>query len=198
MDTPSFPLEKPKKARSVRHTRAVARDRSKRPAVPPLDEQVSAQLTALIHPLTLSQVAHCHDLGLRERVASLPVLVLSRIWRQMGSVSQLVRQLHDEGFLWTSPTQVSQQAHSQRLRSFPPALFARVFADLLPQVPARWAAREQPLPPEVKWAQAHYAAVLAVNGSTPDVLLRMVGLLRQEDPAPLAGRMTSLWDVSSR
>jgi hypothetical protein len=201
MDTPSSPSEKPKKASSVRHTRAIARDRSKRPAVAPPDEQLSARLTELIHPLTLSQVAHYHDLGLRERVLSLPVmvaLVLSMIWRQIGSVGQLVRQLHDEGFLWTSPTQVSQQALSQRLRVFPPVLFARVVEDLLPQLQARWAARERPLPPEVAWAQAHYAAVLAVDGSTLDVLLRKVGLLREEQAAPLAGRMTGLLDVGSR
>jgi hypothetical protein len=200
MDTPSSPTDKPKKASSVRHTRAIARDRSKRPAAPPPDEQVSARLTALIHPLTLSQVAHYHDLGLRERVLSLPVmvaLVLSMIWRQIGSVGQLVRQLHDEGFLWTSPIQVSQQALSQRLRVFPPVLFARVVEDLLPQLQARWAARTRPLPPEVAWAQAQYAAVLAVDGSTLDVLLRKVGLLREET-APLAGRMTGLLDVGSR
>jgi len=42
----------------------------------------------LIHPLTLGQVAHYHDLGLRERVLSLPVmvaLVLSMVWRQVGA-----------------------------------------------------------------------------------------------------------------
>jgi hypothetical protein len=102
-----------KKASSVRHTRAIARDRSKRPALAPPDAQGSARLTELIHPLTLSQVAHYHDLGLRERVLSLPVmvaLVLSMIWRQIGSACTPVRLLHEEGFLWTSPTQVSQQA----------------------------------------------------------------------------------------
>jgi hypothetical protein len=146
---------KPKKPSSVRHTRAIARDRSKRPPVATPDEQVSAHLTALIHPLTLSQVAHYHDLGLRERVLTLPVmvaLVLSMIWRQIGSVCTLTRLLHDEGFLWTGPVQVSQQALSQRLRVFPAALFARVVHELLPLMQERWAARERPLPPEVAWA----------------------------------------------
>jgi Transposase DDE domain len=201
MDTPSAPPEKPKKPSSVRHTRAVARDRSKRPAVAPPDEQVSARLTELIHPLTLGQIAHYHDLGLRERVLSLPVvvaLVLSMIWRQVGSVCTLVRLLHDEGFLWASPTRVSQQALSQRLRVFPADLFARVLVDLLPQLQARWAERQRPLPPEVAWAQARYAAVQAVDGSTLDALLRKVGLLRERDTAPLAGRMTGLLDLGSR
>src|SRR5579862_8135444 len=119
MATPPTLPDKPKKASSVRHTRAIARDRTKRPPVAPPDEQVSARLTELIHPLTLSQVGHYHDLGLRERVLSLPVLValvLSMIWRQIGSVGTLVRLLCEEGFLWTAPTQVRQQALSLRLR----------------------------------------------------------------------------------
>ena len=171
------PSPSPKKPSSVRHTRAIQRDRGKRPPVAPPDAQVSARLTELIHPLTLSQVAYYHDLGLRERVLSLPVmvaLVLSMIWRQIGAVSTLVRLLHDEGFLWTAPVQVSQQALSQRLRVFPAALFERVLTDLLPRMHARWAARQRPLPPELAWAQARYRAVQAVDGSTLDALVRKI------------------------
>src|SRR5579872_6940669 len=154
METTTTTPEKSKKASSVRHTRAIARDRSKRPSVAPPDGQVSAHLTELIHPLTLSQVAHYHDLGLRERTLTLPVmvaLVLSMIWRQIGAVGTLVRLLHDEGFLWTSPTQVSQQALSHRLRVFPAVLFERVLTALLPLLRARWATRQRPLPPELAW-----------------------------------------------
>ena len=195
------PSPSPKKPSSVRHTRAIQRDRSKRPPVAPPDAQVSARLTELIHPLTLSQVAYYHDLGLRERVLSLPVmvaLVLSMIWRQIGAVSTLVRLLHDEGFLWTAPVQVSQQALSQRLRVFPAALFERVLTDLLPRMHARWAARQRPLPPERAWAQARYRAVQAVDGSTLDALVRKVGLLRDAPTHPLAGRMTGLLNLCTR
>jgi hypothetical protein len=201
MDSPHVPSCQPKKRSSVRHTRAIQRDRSKRPPVAPPDAQVSARLTALIHPLTLSQVAYYHDLGLRERVLSLPVmvaLVLSMIWRQIGSVCLLVRLLHDEGFLWTAPVQVSQQALSERLRVFPAALFERVVTDLLPLLQTRWATRQRPLPPELAWAQAHYTAVQAVDGSTLDAVVRKVGLLRTQDTHPLAGRMTGLLNVSTR
>ncbi len=64
-------------------------------------------------------------------------LVLSMIWRQVGSVSLLVRLLHREHLLWTAPVRVSQQALSLRLRTFPAALFHRVLDDLLPQMQAR-------------------------------------------------------------
>jgi hypothetical protein len=73
-----------KKSSSVRHTRAIQRDRSKRPNVAPPDEQIAARLTEIVHPATLAQTAFFHRLGLRELVLNLPVmvaLVLSMVWR---------------------------------------------------------------------------------------------------------------------
>jgi Transposase DDE domain len=191
----------PKKTSTVRHTRAIQRDRSKRPPVSPPAADVELRLTELIHPLTLGQVAHYHDLGLRERVLSLPVmvaLVVSMIWRQVGSVSTLVQLLHREGLLWTAPLRVSQQALSARLRTFPAGLFHRVLDELLPTLQARWRERQRPVPPEVAWARDRFTAVLAADGSTLDVLLRKVGLLREREETPLAGRMTALLDLCSR
>ena len=42
--------QQPKKTSSVRHTRAIQRDRSKRPLVSPPDEQIAARLTEIVHP----------------------------------------------------------------------------------------------------------------------------------------------------
>ena len=195
---PKTPAKKPS---SVRHTRAIQRDRSKRPPVGPPDPVVAARLTELIHPATLAQLDHFRSLGLRERTLTLPVmvaLVLSMIWRQIGSVATLLRLLNTEGFLWTAPVQVSEQALSQRLRGFPAELFWRVLEALLPSMQARWQARRRPLPPELAWAQAHYPAVLTVDGSTLDALRRQVGLLRDRPDQPLAGRMAALLDLCSR
>jgi hypothetical protein len=190
-----------KKSSSVRHTRAIQRDRSKRPLAAPPDEQLTARLTEIVHPATLAQVAHYHDLGLRERVLNLPVmvaLVLSMIWRQIEGVSQLVRVLRDEGLLWATPQQVSQQAVSERLRTLPAELFQRLLLAILPRLQARWQERQRPLPPEIAWAQSRYGHVLVHDGSTLDALLRKVGLLREADNQPLAGRMTALLDLASR
>ncbi len=197
--TPPQPASK--KPSSVRHTRAIQRDRSKRPPVAPPDPVVAARLAELIHPATLAQLDHFRALGLRERVLTLPVmvaLVLSMIWRQVGSVATLLRLLNEEGFLWTSPVSVSEQALSQRLRTFPAELFRRVLEAILPPMQARWQARRRPVPPEVAWAQERYAAVLAVDGSTLDALVRKVGLLRDRPDRPLAGRMAALLDLGSR
>jgi hypothetical protein len=185
----------------VRHTRAIQRDRSKRPEVAPPDEKVTERLTEIVHPATQAQIAYFHNLGLRERVLNLPVmvaLVLSMVWRQIGEVTTLVKTLRDEGLLWATPRRVSQQAVSQRLRTFPAILFLRILQTVLPLMHARWQARQRPLPPEITWAQARYTEVTVHDGSTLDALLRKVGLLREAETNPLAGRMTALLDLCSR
>lgn len=162
---------------------------------------MAQHLTQLIHPATLAQLAHFHSLGLRARLLTLPVmvaLVISMLWRQIGSVHELVRLLNREGFLWTSSVRVSQQALSQRLLTFPAALFQQVLLDVLPKLHERFAARKRPLPPVIAWAQQQYTALLVVDGSTLDALLRKLGLLREVKTHPLAGRMTALLNLASR
>jgi hypothetical protein len=190
-----------KKNSSVRHTRAIQRDRSKRsPAAPP-DEEVKARLTEIIHPATLNQVAHFHQLGLRERTLTLPImvgLVLSMIWRQIGGVCDLVRVVQTEAVLWVPPLKVSQQALAARLASLPADLFQGVLQQVLPELHRAWSPRERPLPPEIAWAQARYRQVVACDGSTLDALVRKTGLLKELEQHPLAGKMTALLDLCSR
>jgi len=191
---------KPKKS-SVRHTRAIQRDRTKRPNSAPPDQQIEARLTDLIHPATYAQVATFQAMGLRERILTLPVMmafVLSLIWRHLGSVSEATRVLREEGLLWASPQQVTQSAVEQRLRGLPPVLFHNVLLDLLPRLQERWHTRKRPIAPAIAWAQRRFTAVLALDGSTLDGLLRKVGLLREGEGPVLAGRMAALLDLVSQ
>ena len=191
---------KPKKS-SVRHTRAIQRDRAKRPNSAPPDQQIEARLTELIHPATYAQVATFHAMGLRERILTLPVMmafVLSLIWRHLGSVSEATRVLQEEGLLWASPREVTQAAVEQRLRGLPPILFEGVLLDLLPRMLERWRSRKRPLAPALAWAERHFTAVVALDGSTLDGLLRKVGLLRDGEGPVLAGRMAALLDLLSQ
>lgn len=186
---------------TVRHTRAIQRDRTKRAISMPTDEQVAARLGEIVHPWTLAQVSHFYHLGLRERVLTLPVMVayvLALIWRQFSGVSELVRIVQQEVVLWVPPLKVSQQAFSQRLRCLPSELFLQVLMAVLPDLHRRWAQRQRPLPPEIAWAREHYQQVLVHDGSTLDALLRKVGLLQDCATPPLAGRMTALLDLCSR
>ena len=185
----------------MRHTRAMQRDRSKRPVVAPPTEQIVERLTELVHPATLAQLDDYRQLGLRERILTLPVrvaLVLSLIWRQIGGVCELVRLVGSEKMLWIPPLQVTQQAVSERLNTFPAELFLRILTAVLPLMQRRWQERQRPCPPEITWAQAHYPQVWGVDGSTLDALLRKIGLLREALVNPLAGRMMALLELGSR
>lgn len=193
---------KGKKRSSVRHTRAIQRDRTQRPLGAPPAEAVVARLTEIVHPATLAQVSYFHCLGLRARLLTLPVmvgLILGLLWRQIGGLTELVRVIHVEAVLWVPPMRdLTQQALAQRLRTLPADLFGRVLQTILPVLQGRWAARQRPLPPAVAWATAHFTAVLIADGSTLDVLLRKMGLLQDAVKAPLAGRMMALLDLASR
>ena len=193
--------EQPRKVSSVRHTRAIQQNRSKRPEAMPSDQQIKERIQEIVHPATLAQVSHFHRLGLRERTLGFVVMVafvLEMIWRQIGSVSALTRIIQKEAILWEQPKKVSQQAMSQRLTSMPAELFLNVLLDILPIMRERWKKRERPLPRELAWAAAHYSAVDAVDGSTLDALIRKIGLLQDLPANPLAGRITALLDLCSR
>ena len=154
-----------------------------------------------MQPATYTQVALYEQLGMRQRILNLPVMVavvLSMLWRQIGGVSELVRTLRDEGLLWADKAKVSQQAMSQRLRVFPPALFYNVLMAVLPVMHHRWKERTRPLPEAVAGALKHFESIQILDGSTLDVLLRQVGLLREADRPVLAGRMGVLLDAASQ
>jgi hypothetical protein len=193
--------KRPRKASSVRHTRAVQRDRAKRPLAAPNDEQIKERLTEIVHPATLAQVSYFHSLGLRERTLGLVVMVafvLEMIWRQVSGVCEMVRIVQTEAVLWASPRKVSQQALSLRLTSIPSELFLKVLLAVLPVMQQRWSERKRPLPPEIAWAQEHYTEVQVVDGSTLDALIRKVGLLKDLLQNPLAGRITGLLNLCTR
>jgi len=193
---------KPKKRSSVRHTRAIQRDRTKRPLGAPPDEAVVERLTEIVYSATLAQVGYFHRLGLRARLLTLPVmvaLVLSLLWRQIGSINELIRVVHTEAVLWVPPLRdLTQPALAQRLRTLPAELFVRVLQTILPVLQRRGQDRQRPLPSAVAWAQARFTAVLIADGSTLDGLLCQIGLLRDAVKAPLAGRMMALLDLASR
>lgn len=193
--------KKKKKKSTVRHTRAIQRDRSRRSIIAPPDEKIQQRLEGLLLPAIEAQKEFYKKLGLRNRLLPLSVMVaivVSIIWRQLGSGgSEVSRLLRSEGLLWVSTLMVSQQAISERLRIFPPMLFLRILRHILPVLNERWRARQRPLPPVLGWAQERYTAVLAADGSTLDALVRKVGLLRGCEKHPLAGKMVAVLDLCS-
>jgi len=187
--------------RSMPHTRAVQRDRSKRANGIPPDEVMIDRMEAVIHPAVYAQMAVYYAMGLRARILTLPVMVafvLGLIWRQLGSVREAVRVLHEEGLLWLEPLEgVSPQAVIERMTTLPAVLFYRVLLECIPPMQARAGERQRPLPPAVAWARQHFHTLWAFDGSTLDGLLRKCGLLQEQEGPILAGRIGTLFDVAT-
>lgn len=91
--------EKPRK-NNVTHTRAIQRERSQQPLREPPDERIAQLMNELVAPIVYHQIASYQAMGLRQRILTLPVMVaflLSLLWRQMGSVSDAVREMNSTG-----------------------------------------------------------------------------------------------------
>ena len=192
---------KRKKRSSVRHTRAIQRDRSKRPIVAPPDEKMVHHLKELFQPAINEHQTLYKKLGLRNRNLTLSVMVaivVSIIWRHIGSGgSEIARLLYTEGLLWVPVMAVSQQAISERLRCFPSEIFMNILQSILPVLRKRSQTRQRSLPSLLAWAEKRYTAVLAADGSTLDALMRKVGLLRGCETHPLAGKLMGVIDLCS-
>ena len=68
--------KKKKRGKStVRHTRAIQRDRSKRPIIAPPDEKIQQRLEGLLLPATEAQKEFYKGHGLRSRLLPLSVMV---------------------------------------------------------------------------------------------------------------------------
>ena len=190
--------KKPKK-KSLPHTRAIQRDRSKRVNSRPPAEEVVAWMEAVIHPAVYAQLDAYYAMGLRARILTLPVMtafVLGMLWRQLGSVREAVRVLHEEGLLWISAVEeVSPQAVLARMSSLPAVLFYQILLDCLPQLQERAQRRQRSLPPALAWGEQHFSHIWAFDGSVLDGLLQKCGLLQEAAGPLLAGKIGTMLDV---
>jgi hypothetical protein len=185
--------------RKCRSNRDHAR-KLQRPSVS--DEVIEADLMALLTPALDAQQSYYRQLGLRNRILTLPLMmaaVLTLLWRQVPSVQELNRLLAREDLLWCKATKVSQAALSQRFLEFPATLFERVFFDLLPRLQQRWTERHQrPLPESIVYVREHFEHLWVADGSTLEALFRKLGSLQELDRAPLAGKMATVIDLVTR
>jgi hypothetical protein len=134
------------------------------------DQVIAEHLTSLLTPAMKSQSSFFRELGLRDRILTLPLMVaavLTLLWRDVPGVTELTRLLKTEGFLWCARTKVSQQALSQRFLTFPAILFQRIFQELLPNLKVRWEARQhRPLPESVQFTLSRFEKIWIADGST--------------------------------
>ena len=176
-------------------------DHARRTHVPaPSDAEIEHRLATLVQPAVYAELDYYRQLGHRNRLLSLPVmvaLVLTLIWRRVPGVCTLQRMLARERLLWSAPTTVSQPALSERFLTFPAVLFERVLYRVLARLPARQAARTRPLPADLAAIQTRFTHCYALDGTTLEALFRKLKTLREQPSAPLAGHLAVLVDLVS-
>jgi hypothetical protein len=166
-----------------------------------LDPVIQQHLTELVSPATYALTDQYQRLGLRFRLLNLPIMVavvVTLIWQQVPSVSELVRMLARDHLLWSPPRQVSQQALSLRLRTLPASLFGEVVHTILPTLQERAAARSRPLPPVIARASAHFTHLWIADATKLEALFKKVGALRDEAGFPHGGTLLGLLDLPSK
>ena len=125
--------------------------------------------------------------------------MLTLIWRDVAGVRELSRILAREGFLWCEPTQVSQQALSQRFLTFPAEIFERVFKELLPEFERKWHSRKQrPLPESIQFTRTKFARIWASDGSTLEAIFKKLDSLAEVPKNQLAGKIGVVIDLVTR
>ena len=109
----------------------INRDHAKKKNRPQVEnEAIANYLEDLLIPAMAAQKSFYRQLNLRDRILTLPLMmaaILSLLWRDVAGVTELTRLLNREGFLWCEPSEISQQALSQRFLTFPSILFEKVF-----------------------------------------------------------------------
>ena len=168
----------------------------------PSNEEIEGRLEELVSPAVNSQLAYYSQLGLRNRILSLPLMVasvLTILWRQVPSVNELTKLLGREDLLWCKAVKVRQQSLSERFLVFPAELFERVFKALLPKLNERWQQRQtRPLPPSIAYAANHYEHIWAIDGSTLEALFRKLKVLEDVPLGQLAGKIATVIDLVTR
>lgn len=183
--------------------RKTNRDHAKKKHHPLIENEVIAShLQALLSPAIFNQQALYRQLGLRNRILNLPLMVaavLTLLWRNVPGVQELTRLLHNEGFLWIEATKVTQKALSQRFLTFPAILFEKVFKELLSHLRQQWSSRQKrPLPDSVHFALSRFEKVWIVDGSTLESLFRKLKSLEDIPPGTLAGKIATVIDLTTR
>ena len=189
-------------AKSSKRRRGNPDFRHRVPGPLPAVAEIEAELTALLTPALFAPrlLERCDPrnparvIRLRARILTLPVmvaLVVSLVWRRLGSIAEVQRVLVQDGVLWVSPLQVSEQAIAKRLDTLPASALAAVFAD----VSARLQAQPPPqLPGLEHWidVRARFARIAMVDGSTLEALRKKTQTLQAQPGLVLAGRVMAM------
>jgi Transposase DDE domain len=156
----------------------------------PENEQIEQRLLEVLTPAMFSPQRIREWRG-RNRLLTLPVMVavvLTLVWRQIASISELVRVLAKEGVMWIKALEVTQQAISKRLAKMPSYVFEQVFEEAIRAIRNKY---------KEDWSRG-LSVVWMADGSTLEALMRRVKVLRHEGISRLGGKIMMVVDAKRR
>jgi hypothetical protein len=167
----------------------------------PQVEEIETELKRMLTPRLFAPLRQGAGMAkeLRNRVLTLPAMmaiVVSLVLRQVSSLSEMLRMLAREGALWLEPTTVSKQALSKRMAVLPAELFARMFDEVVKEIPAP----PKELPGQSEWNEVlgRFGAVYLADGSTLESLRKKLKTLKEKPGAVLGGKMMMVVDAFTR
>ena len=164
----------------------------------PADADIEQRLNDLVKPAVFAELDHYRQLGMRNRLLNLPVMVsivLAMIWRRVPGVCALQRMLASERILWTQPIKVRQPSLTERFLTFPAEMFEHVLYEVLRRLPERHAARTHPVPPVLQRVRSRFVACYALDGTTLEALFRKLKALQEVIEAPFGGHLVAICDL---
>lgn len=156
----------------------------------PENEQIEQRLLEVLTPAMFSP-RRIREWRGRNRLLTLPVMVavvLTLVWRQIASISELVRVLAKEGVMWIKALEVTQQALSKRLAKMPSYMFEQVFEEAIRAIRNKY--KDD--------SSRGLSVVWMADGSTLEALMRRVKVLRHEGISRLAGKIMMVVDAKRR
>ena len=189
----------PHKKRPRIHTNPDHKRRTHVPA--PNDAAIEARLTAFVQPAIFAELDYYRQLGKRNRILNLPVmlaLILGLIWRRVPGVCALQRLLARERILWAERKTVSQSALSDRFLDCPAVLIERVLYRVLARLPERFRARTRPTDALLSGVAARFAGTYALDATTLEPLFRKLGSLQEQTGTQLAGHVSAVVDLQTQ
>lgn len=129
---------------------------------------------------------------------TLMTFVVEILGRNTKAIHNIRQSLHTAGLLPGDFHEMLPEMIGHSLAQLPAPMFQQVLLDILPLMHQRWQARKHCLSPVLTRAYERFSAVLLLESSELEGVLRRVGMLPDHAEQGVEGRITALLDLASR
>ena len=173
----------------------------------PAIEEIENRIQQLLNPfdwkpmkmfVRKEKLPLAQEYKLRSRKLDLMVImaiIFSLIYRQINSLTEVVRILNLRGLMWTKAIQVTKQALSKRLQTLPVELIADIFSQTLESIPNNQNSSDI-VPQKYQAVVESFSEIWIADGSTLEALRRKLKVLKDKKQV-LAGKIMMVVEMFS-